>query len=274
MHRGSGECHGVPGSTSPPPHCGSSRGRLRSGSPGQRLAGAERQPAGQARRRATARRCPRPGRSRPARQPRPRPGCGSARRRPPRSAANGHVDGHARRRASARCRPPTELEAAALGRPPGGRDRDGDQRRHQPGRGADQPVARPAWPRPPGRGPGKLRNVSVIVPCRYSPATARMPNISVNSAARPTCASAVLWVAGSCTLPPDWTRPVTPATTSSGPRPAAARGRGRVLSLRNSLRITGWHSSPPRSGSGTPTPGRCSSSPISRSGPAKRSCPR
>ena len=50
---------------------------------------------------------------------------------------------------------------------------------------------------------GQLRNVSVIVPCRYSPATAIRPNSSVNSAARPTWASARLCSAGSCTFPPD-----------------------------------------------------------------------
>src|SRR5215467_10736512 len=87
--------------------------------------------------------------------------------------------------------------------------------------------------------PGKLRKVPVTVPCRYSPATARMPKISVNSAARPTWASALLWMAGSCTLAPDCTSPVTPATTRTGPAPSNSHGPRIVLSLRNSLRIIG-----------------------------------
>src|SRR6266568_2852684 len=88
-----------------------------------------------------------------------------------------------------------------------------------------------------------------MVLCRYSPATARMPKMSVNSAARPTCASAVLCTAGSCTSPPDSTSPVTPATTSSGPAASSSQGPRTVVSLRNSLRIIGsmgdllsaWH---------------------------------
>ena len=79
--------------------------------------------------------------------------------------------------------------------------------------------------------------MSVTVPCRYSPATAKMPKISVNSAARATCARALPCTAGSCTSPPDWTRPVTPATTSSGPAASSSHGLRTVLSLRNSLRI-------------------------------------
>src|SRR5215831_3975198 len=87
--------------------------------------------------------------------------------------------------------------------------------------------------------PGKLRKVSVTVPCRYSPATARMPKMSVNSAARPTWASALLCMAGSCTLAPDCTSPVTPATTRTGPAASNSHGPRIVLSLRNSLRIIG-----------------------------------
>src|SRR5262249_3443736 len=86
---------------------------------------------------------------------------------------------------------------------------------------------------------GLLRKVSVIVPCRYSPATAKMPKMSVNSAARATCASALLCTAGSCTFPPDWIRPVIPATTRSGPAASSSHGPRTVLSLRHSLRIRG-----------------------------------
>src|SRR5579859_944365 len=78
-----------------------------------------------------------------------------------------------------------------------------------------------------------------MVACRYSPATARMPKIRVNTAASPVCARAARWVPGSCTLPPDSTRPVTPASTSSGPAASSSQGPRTVLSLRNSLRITG-----------------------------------
>src|SRR5262245_26274538 len=84
---------------------------------------------------------------------------------------------------------------------------------------------------------GKLRKVSVIVPCRYSPATARMPKISVNTAARPTCAIARPWTAGSCTFPPSETRPVIPATTIAGPAASSSHGLRTVASLRNSVRI-------------------------------------
>src|ERR1035438_9372764 len=44
-----------------------------------------------------------------------------------------------------------------------------------------------------------------------------MPRMSGKIAARPTCASALVWTTGSCTLPPDTTSPVTPAATTSGP---------------------------------------------------------
>src|SRR6266545_349847 len=64
-----------------------------------------------------------------------------------------------------------------------------------------------------------------------------MPKMSVSTAARPTCASAWLWTAGSCMFPPDWTRPVTPAATISGPAASSSHGLRIVLSLRNSLRI-------------------------------------
>src|SRR5258708_23705388 len=84
---------------------------------------------------------------------------------------------------------------------------------------------------------GKLRNVSVTVPWRYSPATARMPKMSVNRAARATCESAVRCTAGSCTLPPDCTRPVIPATTRRGPAASSSHGPRMVRSLRNSLWI-------------------------------------
>src|SRR5258707_782569 len=74
--------------------------------------------------------------------------------------------------------------------------------------------------------PGKLRKVSVIVPCRYSLATARMPKIRANTAARPTCAIARLWTAGSCRFAPERTRPVTPATTITGPAAKHSGERG------------------------------------------------
>src|SRR5215469_10072495 len=89
------------------------------------------------------------------------------------------------------------------------------------------------------RRPGKLRKVSVIVPCRYSPPTARMPKIRVTTAARPTCAIAWLWTAGSCTLAPETARPVTPATTITGPAASSSQGLRMVVSLRNSVRICG-----------------------------------
>src|SRR5262245_51674444 len=87
--------------------------------------------------------------------------------------------------------------------------------------------------------PGKLRKVSVIVPWRYSPATARMPKIRVNTAARPTCPIARLWTAGSCTFAPERTRPVTPATTITGPAASSSHGLRIVASLRNSVRTCG-----------------------------------
>ncbi len=83
--------------------------------------------------------------------------------------------------------------------------------------------------------PGKLRKVSAIEPLRYSPATAMRPKISVSTAASPTCASAWRWTAGSCTLPPDSTSPVTPATTISGPAASSSHGPRTVVTLRNSL---------------------------------------
>src|SRR5579859_2950591 len=78
-----------------------------------------------------------------------------------------------------------------------------------------------------------------MVECRYSPATARIPKMRVNTAAKPVCARAARWVPGSWTFPPDSTRPLMPATTSSGPAASSSQGVRIVLSLRNSLRISG-----------------------------------
>src|SRR6266550_6368424 len=91
-----------------------------------------------------------------------------------------------------------------------------------------------------------------MVRCRYSPATARMPKTRVSSAARPTCASAWFCTAGSCTFPPDWTRSVTPARTSSGPAASSSQGPRTVAILRSSLRITGHTGRSPFAMSGTP----------------------
>src|SRR6266851_5925238 len=84
---------------------------------------------------------------------------------------------------------------------------------------------------------GVLRYVSTIVLCRYSPATARIPNTIVNRDVSPTWASAPLCSVGLCRSPPEMTRPLIPARTSSGAAARISQGPRTVRSFRISVLI-------------------------------------
>lgn len=86
---------------------------------------------------------------------------------------------------------------------------------------------------------GVLRQVSVIVLCRYSPATARIPKTSVKIEVRPTCASALLCAAVSSGSSRETTRPLTPAITSRGEAARRSHGLRTVRSFSTSVRIRG-----------------------------------
>src|SRR6266536_422683 len=82
---------------------------------------------------------------------------------------------------------------------------------------------------------GVLRYVSMIVLCLCSPATARIPNTRVNRDVSPTWASAPLCAVGLFRSPLDRTRPLTPASTSSGAAARSSQGPRTVPSFRISV---------------------------------------
>src|SRR5260370_18276511 len=84
---------------------------------------------------------------------------------------------------------------------------------------------------------GVLRYVSTIVLCRYSPATARIPNTTVNRDVSPTWESAPLCAVGLFMSPPEMARPLTPASTTSGAAARSSQGPRTVRSFRISVLI-------------------------------------
>src|SRR5688500_17858758 len=85
---------------------------------------------------------------------------------------------------------------------------------------------------------GVARNVSVIVLCRYSPATAVMPRTSVKMAeATPACASRPIIAGRGPRSPSATARPETPATMTACWTASSSQGPRTVRSLVNSLRI-------------------------------------
>src|SRR6266498_2350516 len=74
-----------------------------------------------------------------------------------------------------------------------------------------------------------------MVLCRYSPATAVIPKMSVSRDITPACATAWMAVWGWVTSAPPATSPATPTMTSTGPAASSSHGPRMVRSLRNSL---------------------------------------
>src|ERR671910_2297160 len=74
-----------------------------------------------------------------------------------------------------------------------------------------------------------------MVLCRYSPATAVIPKMSVSRDIRPACATACMAVRGWVTSAPPATSPATPTMSSTGPAASSSHGPRMVRSLRISL---------------------------------------
>src|SRR5918996_240028 len=101
-----------------------------------------------------------------------------------------------------------------------------------------------------------------MVWCRYSPATAVIPKMSVSRDTTPAWATAWLAVWGWVRSAPPATSPATPTMTSTGPAASSSHGPRMVLSLRNSLAMRVVMAGPSqvgggrRGGGGRRAPGR------------------
>ena len=82
---------------------------------------------------------------------------------------------------------------------------------------------------------GVDRNVSVMVPSRYSPATARMPSTSTSMELRPAWHMSSLAAVGLLKSRPAMARPLMPATMRVSCAAGTSQGAREVRSLKSSL---------------------------------------